>query len=132
MSRFPSEAHFASFLGLCPDNQITGGKVRRRGTRHVKTVPPPPYAWLLPVYGAVKPTWAPSSAAARTPGCAQSDHRHGPYASPARLPHAQYGEQYVDKGMNYYEEKYRDQEIRTIQKKAKQLGLEVTLTPVAA
>ena len=36
MSRFPSEAHFASFLGLCPDNQITGGKVLRRGTRHVE------------------------------------------------------------------------------------------------
>jgi transposase len=36
MSRFPSEAHFASFLGLCPDNQITGGEVLRRGTRHVE------------------------------------------------------------------------------------------------
>jgi hypothetical protein len=31
-----SEAHFASFLGLCPDNQITGGKMLRRGTRHVE------------------------------------------------------------------------------------------------
>lgn len=37
MSRFPSEAHFASFLGLCPDNQITGGKVRHRGTKHVQS-----------------------------------------------------------------------------------------------
>jgi transposase len=36
MSRFPTEAHFASFLGLCPDNQITGGKVLHRGTRHVR------------------------------------------------------------------------------------------------
>jgi transposase len=27
MSRFPTEAHFASFLGWCPDNRITGGKV---------------------------------------------------------------------------------------------------------
>ena len=43
-----------------------------------------------------------------------------------------YGEQYVDKGMNYYEEKYRAQEIHTIQKKAKELGLDVTLIPVAA
>ena len=25
-----------------------------------------------------------------------------------------YGEQYVDKGMNYYEEKYREHEIRSI------------------
>jgi hypothetical protein len=43
-----------------------------------------------------------------------------------------YGEQYVDKGMEYYEEKYREHEIRSIQKKAKDLGLAVTLTPNAA
>ncbi len=43
-----------------------------------------------------------------------------------------YGEQYVDKGMKYYEEKYRAHEIRSIQKKAKELGLEVTLNPAAA
>jgi hypothetical protein len=33
--------------------------------------------------------------------------------------------------MNYYEEKYREHEIQSIQKKAKQLGLEVTLRPAA-
>jgi hypothetical protein len=43
-----------------------------------------------------------------------------------------YGEQYVDKGMNYYEEKYRDHEIRSIQERAKELGLDVTLNPAAA
>ena len=35
MSRWEDEDHFASWLGLCPDNRITGGKVLRRGTRHV-------------------------------------------------------------------------------------------------
>ena len=34
--------------------------------------------------------------------------------------------------MKYYEEKYRAHEIRSIQKKAKDLGLEVTLNPAAA
>jgi hypothetical protein len=34
--------------------------------------------------------------------------------------------------MDYYEEKYREYEIRSIQKKAKELGLEVTLNPAAA
>ena len=33
---FPSAAHFASWLGLCPDNQISGGKVLRRSTRTVQ------------------------------------------------------------------------------------------------
>jgi hypothetical protein len=42
-----------------------------------------------------------------------------------------YGEQYVDKKMKYYEEKYREHEIRSIQKKAKTLGLLVTLTTAA-
>src|SRR4029077_20581445 len=35
MTRWKREAHFASWLGLCPDNRITGGKVIRKGTRHV-------------------------------------------------------------------------------------------------
>jgi transposase len=42
-----------------------------------------------------------------------------------------YGEQYVDKGMKYYEETYREHEIRSIQKKAKDLGLVVTLSTAA-
>ena len=32
MSRWEDEDHFASWLGLCPDNRITGGKVMRKGT----------------------------------------------------------------------------------------------------
>jgi len=33
MSRWPTAAHFVSWLGLCPDNDISGGKVLWRGTR---------------------------------------------------------------------------------------------------
>lgn len=43
-----------------------------------------------------------------------------------------YGEEYVDKRMNYYEEKYREHQIRSIEKKAKDLGLVVTLTLAVA
>ena len=35
MAAWPTEAHFASWLGLCPDNPVSGGKVRKRGTRRV-------------------------------------------------------------------------------------------------
>jgi transposase len=35
MSRWPSAGHFASWLALCPDNDISGGKVLWRGTRQV-------------------------------------------------------------------------------------------------
>jgi transposase len=35
LSRFPSAAAFASWLGLCPDNRISGGKILSVRTRHV-------------------------------------------------------------------------------------------------
>src|SRR5580658_5743259 len=35
MSRWKTEAHFSSLLGLCPDNRISGDRVLRRGTRKV-------------------------------------------------------------------------------------------------
>jgi len=36
MSRWPDASHFVSWLGLCPDNDISGGKVLWRGARHTK------------------------------------------------------------------------------------------------
>ena len=36
-SRFSTAKHFASWLGLCPDNRITGGKVYSVRTRDVKS-----------------------------------------------------------------------------------------------
>jgi len=36
MSRWPTAAHFVSWLGLCPDNDISGGRVLWRGRRKVK------------------------------------------------------------------------------------------------
>ena len=35
MSRWKTEAHFSSWLGLCPDNRTSGDKVLARGTRRV-------------------------------------------------------------------------------------------------
>lgn len=37
LSPFPSARHFASWLGLCPNNQITGGKVQKRHSKSVKS-----------------------------------------------------------------------------------------------
>lgn len=35
MSLWPTSAHFVSWLGLCPDNDISGGRVLWKGTRRV-------------------------------------------------------------------------------------------------
>jgi transposase len=36
MSKWPNAAHFVSWLALCPDNDISGGKLLWRGARKVK------------------------------------------------------------------------------------------------
>lgn len=41
LSKFRSPAAFASWLGLCPDNDVSGGKIFWTGTRRVKIVLPP-------------------------------------------------------------------------------------------
>jgi hypothetical protein len=39
-----------------------------------------------------------------------------------------FGETYVEKGMNYYETKHREIQVRMLAKKAKELGLELKQT----
>jgi hypothetical protein len=36
-----------------------------------------------------------------------------------------YGQEYIDKGMQYYENRYRSQQIALLQKKAAKLGLQI-------
>jgi len=35
MSKWPTADHFASWQGLCPDNDVSGGRIRWQGTRRV-------------------------------------------------------------------------------------------------
>ena len=133
MSRFPSEGNFASFLGLCPDNRITGGKVIRRGTKRVENRAATALRmaatslWRSKSYLGAKfrrlraRLGAPKAITAMAHMLARLVYRM-----------LRYGDQYVDKGMKYYEEKYRQHQILSIQKKAKDLGLAITLTPAAA
>jgi transposase len=37
MSKWPTSKHFASWLALCPNNKITGGKIKKRGRRKTKS-----------------------------------------------------------------------------------------------
>ena len=43
-----------------------------------------------------------------------------------------YGQDYVDKGMEFYQQRYQQQQIKWMHKKAKELGLLITLTPAPA
>ena len=133
MRRFPTEAHFASFLGLSPDNQITGGKVLHRGTRHVPNRAATAFRmaatslWRSKTYLGAKfrrlraRLGAPKAITAMAHMLARLVYRM-----------LRYGEQYVDKGMKYYQEKYRQHEIRSIHQKAKDLGFAATLTAITS
>ena len=43
----------------------------------------------------------------------------------------QHRQQYVDKGVEYYEQRYRDQQVRFVIQRAKQLGLQI-VTPTTS
>ena len=128
MSRWKTEAHFASWLGLCPDNRVSGDKVLSRGTRRVinraatalrmaavtlmrsRTYLGAQYRRLRTKLGAPKAITAMA-------------HRL------ARLVYRmlKYGQGYVDKGAEYYEQRYRRQQIDFITKRAIKLGLQITV-----
>jgi transposase len=132
-SRFPSGPELASWLGLCSDNRVSGGKVLSVKTRKVKNRAVTALrmaalslhrsqSFLGHFYRRMRAKLgAPKAITAMAHMLARLVYRM-----------LRYGEQYVDKGLKYYEEKYREHEIRSIQKKAKDLGLAVTLSPAVA
>jgi len=127
MSRWKTEAHFASWLGLCPDNRISGDKVLARGTRHV----------LNRAANALR-LGASTLLKSQTYLGAQYRRLRGRLGAPkaitamahrlARLVYRmlKYGQQYVDKGAEYYERRNRQQQIEFLRKKAARLGLQIT------
>ena len=126
MSRWKTEAHFASWLGLCPDNRVGGDKVLRRGTRHV-------------VNRAANALRQAANALIRSRSYLGAQYRRlrtklgAPKAITAmahrlaRLVYRmlKYGQRYVDKGTDYYEQKYRNQQLQQLRKNAAKLGLHV-------
>lgn len=133
MSKWPTEAHFASWLGLCPDNKITGGKVYHRGSRHVENRAATAFRmaatslWRSQTYLGAKfkrlrsNLGAPKAITAMAHALARLVYRM-----------LKYGQDYVDKGMEFYQQRYQQQQINWIQKKAKELGLAIALMPASA
>jgi hypothetical protein len=127
MSRWKTEAHFASWLGLCPDNRVSGDKVLRRGTRHV-------------VNRAANALRQAANSLIRSRSYLGAQYRRlrtrlgAPKAITAmahrlaRLVYRmlKYGQQYVDQGPDYYEQRYRTQQIQLLKKNAIKLGFQIT------
>jgi transposase len=128
LSAFPSEKQFTSWLGLCPTNEQSGGKILNRRTRKVvnratvafrnaaltllrsQSYLGAQYRRLRTRLGAPKAI----TAMARKLACLFY-----------RL--IKHGQQYVDKGTEYYEARYREQQIRSLAKRAQKLGLQLVI-----
>jgi hypothetical protein len=132
MSRWKTEAHFASWLGLCPDNRISGDRVLGKGTRHVvnraatslrmaATTLLRSKSYLGAQYRRLRTKLgAPKAITAMAHKLARLVYRM-----------LKYGQEYLDKGMQYYDERYRKQQIDLLKKKAANLGLKVVENPAA-
>jgi transposase len=132
MMRWKTEAHFASWLGLCPDNRITGGKVIRKGTRHV-------------VNRAATALRLAATTLLRSQSYLGAQYRRlrGKLGAPkaitamahklARLVYRllKWGHEYVDQGLEYYEARHREQQVQLLKKRAAKLGLQL-VEPEAA
>lgn len=124
MSKWPSDKHFASWLGLSPNNKITGGKVKGRKS---------------------KPTKSRANLAFRLAAMslAQSKTALGAFYRRIRTKHGapkaitatarkiavivyhmlKDKEPYHDPGATYYEERFKERKLRNLKRQAKELGL---------
>ena len=131
MTRWPNEHHFSSWLGLAPNNDITGGRVIRRRTKKV----------LNRAARALRLA-AQSLHHSQTALGAQYRRLRGKLGAPkaitalahhlARLLYRmlRFGTEYHDQGMEHYERRYHETQIKWLQKQAAMLNMQ--LTPVQA
>ena len=129
VSSFPTEKHFTSWLALCPENRITGGKVKKRGTR--KSSNRLATALRLAAQSLHRSNSALGAFFRRI------KTRHGtPKAITATARKLacliyrmlKYGAGYVDDGQQKYEQRYQEQQLKSLQRRATALGYQLVST----
>lgn len=124
--KWPTEGRFASWLGLCPDNSVSGGKVLRRGTR--KVVNRVANALRMCVQSLFRSKSALGAYARRMRS--RRDTQTAITATAHKLARLiyrllRYGQEYVDIGQEEYSAKYKAGVIRSLQRKAHDLGYQL-------
>lgn len=131
MSRWRSAKHFASWLGLCPGNKVSGGK-RLSGKSK-------PCANRVAVMLRMAANTLYRSECAFGAFLRRMKARLGSPKAITALAHKlakliyimlKYGNEYVEKGAAFYEEMYRQRRESSLKRKAKELGYQ--LVPIAA
>ncbi len=127
MNRWKTEKQFASWLGLCPDHRISGGKVLKRGTRHV--VNRAATALRMSAWSLIR------SQSALGANFRRLRRRLGAPKAITAMAHKlarlvyrmlKFGKEYVDKGTTYYEDKFRQHQLNWLTKQAASLNLQLT------
>ena len=126
LDRFKSEKHFCSWLGLCPDNRISGGKVLSSKTRRV--VKRASDALRLAACSLERSQSALGGFSRRMK--ARLGAAEGITATAHKLARLVYrlikhGEAYVRQGIEDYEKKFQTRKLHALKKMAQSLGLDL-------
>lgn len=126
LSRFPTEKHFCSWLGLCPDNRISGGRVLSSRTRRVVNRASDA---LRLAANSLKSSQSALGAFARRMK-ARLGAAEGITATAHKLARIVYrliknGDAYVRQGLEDYEKKFAARKLNALQKTAKAFGFEL-------
>jgi transposase len=123
MSRWPTVKHFAAWLHLCPNNQITGGKVQQRGVQptqnHATTALRVAASSLAHSNSALGAYYRRMRARLGAPAAITATaHKL------ARIIYAMLKQRtpYTDAGADYYEQQYRERLVRNLNRQAYKLG----------
>jgi len=124
MGRWSTDKHFVSWLGLAPNNKVSGGKVKSRKTKPTKGRAN--LAFRLAAQSVARSQSAFGAFYRRIKA------KHGApkaiTATARKIAVAVYHmlkerQPYHDPGANYYEERYQERKLRNLQRQAQQLGL---------
>ena len=123
MSKWPTAKHFASWLALCPNNKITGGKIKKRGRR--KTKNRAAQALRMAAQGLNR------SQSALGAFYRRMRAKHGAEIANVAAAHKlariiyfmlKNKTSYRDIGVEQYDAKYRERQVSSLQRQAKRLG----------
>ena len=133
LSSFKTEKHFTSWLGLCPDNRISGGKVLSCRTRRV--VNRLSDALRLAATTLERSQTALGAYYRRMK--AKLGAAEGVTATAHKLARILYrmlkhGEEYVRQGMEDYEKKHQARKLKALQKAAESIGFQLVQNQIVA
>jgi transposase len=130
MSPWPTEKHFVSWLSLCPNNKITGSRVLKSRTR--KTVNRARTILCLCAQSLLRSQSALGAFCRRL--CSRIGKPKGIIATAHKLAVLVYrmlkgGVDYTDIGQEQYDNQFKERALKSLARKAKELGLQLVPCP---